>query len=63
MQIGNCHLRFGGDSLGDEVYAAAFAVVAFGMVLGPFVTVIGGLDIPAVGEMVVALISWHKLCL
>ena len=66
MQTENCHLRSGGGSLDVEVFSAAVADVAFEMVLGLFVMAIGGLgglDIPAVGEMVAALISWHKLCL
>ena len=66
MQTENCHPRSGGDSLDVEVFAAAVAVVASKMVLAPFLKVIGdlgGLDLPAVGEMVADLISWHKLCL
>ena len=60
MQTGNCHLRSGGDSLGVEVFAAAVADVAFEKVLGPFVKVIEGLNIPVVEEKVAALVSWHR---
>ena len=66
MQTENCHLRSGSGSLDVEVFVDAFADVAFEMVLGLFVKVIGGLgglDILAVGKMVAALISWHNLCL
>ena len=60
MQTENCHLRSGGDSLDVEVFAAVVADVAFEMVLGPFVKVIEGLNMPAVEEKVAALVSWRK---
>ena len=47
MQTENCHLRSGGDSLSDEAFVAAVAVLVSEMVLVPFegvIDVFGGLS-------------------